>query len=63
MYAIRSYYAPENISAIVSADLNRSGRFESLPDSDLIAHPTEASQVQFQNWRMVNVDNLVIGIV
>ncbi len=53
--------APENISAIVSADLNRSGRFESLPDSDLIAHPTEASQVQFQNWRMVNVDNLVIG--
>jgi TolB protein len=53
--------APENISAIVSADLNRSGRFESLPDNDLIAHPTEASQVQFQNWRMVNVDNLVIG--
>jgi TolB protein len=53
--------APENISAIVSADLNRSGRFESLPDNDLIAHPTEASQLQFQNWRMVNVDNLVIG--
>jgi TolB protein len=53
--------APENISAIVSADLNRSGRFEALPDSDLVAHPTEGSQVQFQNWRMVNVDNLVIG--
>ena len=53
--------APENISAIISADLNRSGRFEVLPDSDLVAHPTEGSQVQFQNWRMVNVDNLVIG--
>jgi TolB protein len=53
--------APENISAIISADLNRSGRFEALPDSDLVAHPTEGSQVQFQNWRMVNVDNLVIG--
>jgi len=53
--------APENISAIVAADLNRSGRFESLPDSDLVAHPTEGTQVQFQNWRMVNVDNLVIG--
>jgi TolB protein len=53
--------APENISAIISADLNRSGRFEALPDSDLIAYPTEGSQVQFQNWRMVNVDNLVIG--
>jgi TolB protein len=53
--------APENISAIISADLNRSGRFEALPDSDLVAHPTEGSQVQFQNWRMVNVDNLVVG--
>jgi len=53
--------APENISAIISADLNRSGRFEVLPDSDLVAHPTEGSQVQFQNWRMVNVDNLVVG--
>lgn len=52
---------PENISAIVAADLNRSGRFESLPDRDLVAHPTEATQVQFQNWRMVNVDYLVIG--
>jgi TolB protein len=52
---------PENISAIVAGDLNRSGRFESLPDRDLVAHPTEASQVQFHNWRMVNVDYVVIG--
>jgi TolB protein len=53
--------APENLSAIIGADLSRSGRFESLPDRDLVAHPTEATQVQFQNWRMVNVDYLVIG--
>jgi TolB protein len=53
--------APENLSAIIGADLDRSGRFESLPDRDLVAHPTEATQVQFQNWRMVNVDYLVIG--
>jgi len=53
--------APENISAIIGADLDRSGRFESLADRDLVAHPTEATQVQFQNWRMVNVDYLVIG--
>ena len=55
--------APENIAAIVTADLNRSGRFESLPDRDLLAHPTAGAQVQFQNWRMVKVDNLVIGKV
>jgi TolB protein len=53
--------APENIAAIIAADLNRSGRFESLPDRDLVAHPTTAEQVKFQNWRMLNVDNLVIG--
>jgi TolB protein len=55
--------APENIAAIIAADLNRSGRFESLPDRDLIAHPTVGAQVQFQNWRMVKVDDLVIGKV
>ena len=53
--------APENISAIVAADLDRSGRFASLPDRDLVANPTESDQVQFHNWRMVNVDYLVIG--
>ena len=55
--------APENVAAIISADLSRSGRFEPLPDSDLVAHPTDASQVLLHNWRMVNVDNLVIGKV
>jgi TolB protein len=53
--------APENIAAIIASDLSRSGRFEPLADQDLVSHPTEASQVQFHNWRMLNVDNLVIG--
>jgi len=53
--------APENMAAIISADLNRSGRIETLSDGDLIAHPTEGAQVKFQNWRMVKADDLVIG--
>ncbi len=60
-WADKTTAAPENISAIISADLNRSGRFASLPDRDLVAFPTEGTQVQFKNWRMVNVDYLVIG--
>jgi TolB protein len=52
---------PENIAAIISADLGRSGRFEPLADNDLVSRPTEPEQVQFHNWRMLNVDNLVIG--
>ena len=53
--------APENIAAIIASDLSRSGRFEPLADRDLVSRPTEASQVQYHNWRMLNVDNLVIG--
>ncbi len=53
--------APENIAAIISSDLSRSGRFAPLPDRDLVANPTTAEQVQFHNWRMLNVDNLVVG--
>ena len=55
--------APVNVAAIISADLKRSGRFDPLPDRDLVAHPTDGTEVQLHNWRMVNVDNLVIGKV
>ena len=55
--------APVNVAAIISADLKRSGRFDPLPDSDLIAHPVDGIQVKLHNWRMVNVDNLVVGKV
>ena len=53
--------APENIAAIISSDLSRSGRFDPLPDHDLVSHPTEAAEVQYHNWRILNVDDLVIG--
>lgn len=53
--------APENIAAIVAADLARSGHFAPLPEGDLPARPNEAAAVRFPDWRMVQVDNLVIG--
>jgi TolB protein len=55
--------APENIAAIISSDLSRSGRFAPLPDRDLVSRPTDIAQVQYQTWRMLNVDNMVIGKV
>ena len=54
---------PEDIAAIVAADLRRSGRFAPLADSDLVARPTQDSQVVFRDWRLLGVDNLVIGTV
>jgi TolB protein len=55
--------APENVAAIISSDLSRSGRFAPLPDRDLVSRPTDIAQVQYQTWRMLNVDDMVIGKV
>ncbi len=53
----------ENVAAIISSDLSRSGRFAPLPDRDLVSRPSDIAQVQYQTWRMLNVDNMVIGKV
>jgi TolB protein len=55
--------SPENIAAIISSDLSRSGRFAPLPDRDLVSRPTDIAQVQYQTWRMLKVDDMVIGKV
>ena len=52
-----------NVGDIVSADLARSGRFKPLPVADMLARPSKSEQVDFRDWRAVNVENLVIGEV
>lgn len=52
---------PEDVTAVIRSDLQRSGRFAPVADEDLVARPTVGSEVHFQNWRILNVDNLVIG--
>lgn len=54
---------PHNVGDIVSADLARSGRFNPLPVADMLARPSRSEQVDFRDWRAVNVENLVIGQV
>lgn len=54
---------PHDVAEIVSADLARSGRFDLLPAGDMLARPTRSEQVDFRDWRAVNVENLVIGEV
>ncbi|KPK40137.1 MAG: translocation protein TolB [Gammaproteobacteria bacterium SG8_47] len=53
--------APADIAAIVAADLRRSGRFQPLPREDMVGEPHEAQQVNFQSWRAVGTDNVVVG--
>ncbi|MEZ5508829.1 MAG: Tol-Pal system beta propeller repeat protein TolB [Gammaproteobacteria bacterium] len=52
---------PEDVSAIVSADLYRSGQFKPLDRADMLSRPTEASQVFYRDWRVLKTEYLVIG--
>ena len=54
---------PEDVAAIVSADLRRSGRFAPLADEQLVARPHEGQEVDFARWRGAGSDNLLVGKV
>jgi len=53
----------QNISDIVQADLQRSGRFRTLFVGNVNPLPTEAAQVNFDDWKSRGADALVIGSV
>jgi TolB protein len=50
-----------DVAGVVGADLGSSGRFAPLATADLVSRPTQASQVNFQQWRVLDADYLVIG--
>ncbi|MGD1984154.1 MAG: Tol-Pal system beta propeller repeat protein TolB [Chromatiaceae bacterium] len=52
---------PHAVGEIIAADLGRSGRFKPLPVEEMLARPSQGDDVDFRDWRAVNVDNLVIG--
>lgn len=54
---------PQDIAAIVSADLKRSGRFALTPESRFLERPHHGGEVNFENWRSLGVENLVVGRV
>jgi len=61
MAGVSGIPASDNVGRIVSTDLQRSGLFKTLPESDLIARPTDGKQVRYGDWRLLGVDNLVVG--
>ncbi len=52
---------PYDLAAVITADLGSSGRFAPLPPGDLVSRPTQPAQVNFQDFRLLDVDALVIG--
>jgi TolB protein len=53
----------QDVAQIISNDLTRSGRFSPLPMSDLPSRPSDASAVNFSDFRILGMPNLVIGNV
>jgi TolB protein len=54
---------PLDIAAVVSADLVRSGKVRALPKDDMLAMPTSADRINFKNWQILGMENLLIGRV
>lgn len=53
--------SPQDIAAIVSSNLSRSGRFAPMPVHNLPEQPSRMEQVHFSTWQMVAIPHLVIG--
>ena len=53
--------APFDVSGLISADLGQSGRFDPIEQRDMVSRPTRPADVDFDDWRIVEVDVLVIG--
>ena len=53
--------APIDLSEIVAGDLERSARFEAMDFKDLPQRPAEYQDVNFKDWRLLGMENLVIG--
>lgn len=51
----------EDVAAIVSQNLGRSGFFRSMNRQNMLSFPDREEQVFFRDWRMMNQDYLVIG--
>ncbi len=52
---------PEDIQAIVSANLLRSGLFRPIPKTDMLANPKSQAEVFYRDWRILGASYLVIG--
>jgi TolB protein len=54
---------PQDVAAIISANLQRSGKFAPLAAGDMLSRPARLDQVQFPQWRALGVDALVVGSI
>ena len=52
---------PMDVAAIIAADLARTGRFAPIPESDMLERPTSGRELDFDDWRMLGVEVVIVG--
>src|SRR5699024_352739 len=50
-----------DVAKIVQDDLASSGLFKPLARSDMLEKPSEPAQVNYRNWQVLGVNDVVIG--
>ncbi len=50
-----------DIAGVISADLSRSGRFRALPPREMLSRPQRQDEVDYREWQLLGMNNLVIG--
>jgi TolB protein len=53
--------AAYDLAGVVTSDLKSSGRFAPIPVSDMVSRPTQPTQVNYTDWRLLKVDYVVVG--
>jgi TolB protein len=52
---------PFNVKDIVTADLQRSGKFAPIKEDKLISRPQSMEAMNYKLWRLASIDHVVIG--
>ena len=53
----------EDVSAIIEADLERSGFFKVVDRNNMLAFPSAEDDIYFRDWRLLGSEYLVVGSV
>ncbi|MDH3401225.1 MAG: Tol-Pal system protein TolB, partial [Chromatiales bacterium] len=52
---------PFDVAGVVAADLASSGRFDPMERKDMLEMPSSGAEVDFQDWRLLKAQVLVVG--
>jgi TolB protein len=52
---------PETMETVISDDLKRSGKFSTLPTSQMLSLPSDGKDVYYQDWKTLGQNYLLIG--